>query len=141
MSNSIPDWQASQLAQLLDALGSTPTMPDELRTLTWLASWEPSTVERMAALFSRCRDEVASLEWRNRALLRKLAEVAPARLTPEQADAAHAKSCSCGDRAAHEAEDGSDYTLADLNDAVTDCLARIDPIRTAIEAEQDGGQT
>jgi hypothetical protein len=33
------------------------------------------------------------------------------RLTPAEADAAHAHSCTCGDRAGHEAEDGSDYSI------------------------------
>lgn len=32
-------------------------------------------------------------------------------LTPEEADVAHARSCACGDRAGHEAEEGSDYTI------------------------------
>lgn len=81
-------------------------------TLTWLAGWEPHIVENVAILFRRCRDEVAGYDRRNRELLRVLAErEQDGRLSRGQADAAHARCCSCGDRAAHEAEDGSDYTI------------------------------
>lgn len=33
------------------------------------------------------------------------------RLSDTEADTAHARSCSCGDRTEHESKDGSDYSI------------------------------
>lgn len=60
------------------------------------------------------------------------------RLTAEEADALHARSCSCGDRLACEAENGCDWTLDDsdeaaFQEAVAEVLAIADEADKASE--------
>jgi hypothetical protein len=58
----LPEWQAVQLAVLLDALDGVPLSNPERNTLTWLAGWEAETVETIAAVIRRAR----AVDWRSR---------------------------------------------------------------------------
>jgi hypothetical protein len=53
--NGIPQWQSDRLAVLLDACtGAGLTVSaQEQHTLSWLAGWEPETVEAIAGLIRR----------------------------------------------------------------------------------------
>lgn len=48
-------WQAGQLAVLLDAVSDLPISPSERNTLAWLSGWERDTVENIAAMLTRAR--------------------------------------------------------------------------------------
>lgn len=43
-------------ARLLDALRGVTLTADDLRTVRWLAGWEPETVDRIAGWLDRVRE-------------------------------------------------------------------------------------
>ena len=49
----LPRWQADRLATLLDALGGVSVGARERASLTWLAGFEATTVENVAAVMRR----------------------------------------------------------------------------------------
>jgi len=49
----LPQWQADRLATLLDALGGISVGAAERESLTWLAGFEATTVENIAAVMRR----------------------------------------------------------------------------------------
>lgn len=53
MNERIPQWQRDRFAVLLDACDGLPLTASERRTLLWLASWEPHTVENLAAIIRK----------------------------------------------------------------------------------------
>jgi hypothetical protein len=52
---SLPGWQSSRLAVLLDALDGVALSDGECATLTWLAGFEAHTVENIAEVITRAR--------------------------------------------------------------------------------------
>jgi hypothetical protein len=52
---TLPPWQATRLAVLLDALGGVPISDAERRSLAWLAGFEAHTVENIAEMIIRAR--------------------------------------------------------------------------------------
>lgn len=54
-TTSLPPGQAVQLAVLLDALDGVALSSAEQASLAWLAGFETSTVENLAAVITRAR--------------------------------------------------------------------------------------
>jgi hypothetical protein len=54
-TTTLPARQANKLAVLLDALDGVVISASERASLTWLAGFETSTVENLAAVITRAR--------------------------------------------------------------------------------------
>lgn len=57
MTTPFEQYQAEQLATLLDAVGDTPLSDAERDTLRWLAGWERRDIGNIAAVIRRARGE------------------------------------------------------------------------------------
>jgi hypothetical protein len=56
----LPTWQLERLATLVEALGNPEVSLAELATLAWIAGQELATVQNLAAVISRSREEAVA---------------------------------------------------------------------------------
>ena len=65
----LPQWQADRLATLIDALGGISVGARERTSLTWLAGFEATTVENVAAVMRRLTRRAEVLDRRANAAI------------------------------------------------------------------------